>query len=1096
MEESETSNPKPTTKQLHAVEAWGQDVLVTAGAGSGKTRTLVARYLALLERGISPRQMAAITFTEKATREMRNRVRSQVTRRAKESATIEEQILWQNLVSQMDAARIGTIHSLCAEMIRTHPVEAQVDPDFSVLQEGQSAAMKAQAVQDALVWATGEEEIAALFRIFSTSRLSGLLHYTLDHRLDLAPFLEDPQGFNQGWQLAIREIEAFIKRMDVVQAVSNLDSMDERGRLETDAGLNFAEQVYAFLSTWRELKIALADGDLILATQHLFQMRRKHMRMNIGKKDSLAKRELLAIRDAYDECLDPWVGGAKSSDLPPSQEVEQLMQDALVRIRTLVAHTLSSYRASLDAAYSLDFDDLECKALEILKLEDIRNRWQSVLQAVLVDEYQDTNGRQQEIIQSLCEGRPGSLFVVGDARQSIYRFRGADVTVFRRLQEEMREPRGEVVELDLTFRAHPALLGLMDELLAPILGTQDLPDVLFHVPYSSMRSERKSAREGIAAPYVEILCGVGPSAEEARPVAAQVLAQRLIELYAERQIRRWDDVALLFRASTGFQPYEDALESAGIPFVTVAGRGFYDRPEIRDLLNMLRALADPEDDLAMAGCLRSPAFAISDEALYRLRWKGIERRSVWGALGGDLDELSDYDRESAEHAYQVFDSLIPFVDRLSVAELIKKLLDLTDYRAIMAAGHRRLWRNVDKLLQDARTSRIHRVRAFLDYIQTLRDVGVREGEAPAEAEGALQLMTIHRAKGLQFEIVVLADASRNLSGRAQVAYLSPEIGLAVKPDGMETPSLLMNLAQWIDKQESAAEENRLLYVALTRAREKVLISGHISERQSGVSAGGWLKVLFESLEMDLPSVVSQQERWIQHRLHSGDLVAIWVSAQGGEGKSPLRGVIEWPESQAESLYLPLSVVARNRADPELEAEPSRDWRATGVRVHAPAAAIGSMVHEAIRRWISPQDPSMDKLLEHLALQEGLVDPGQRGRAIHESRKFLERFWSDPLWQTISQAEERYHELPYTLSLPQGGMDIGAIDLLYREGECWTIVDFKTDELRDEEALDKAVKQYLPQLMRYKHAVQDLLHTDSQVLICFLDYEGDVKWVEK
>jgi ATP-dependent helicase/nuclease subunit A len=1095
MGESKALNLKLTTKQLHAVEAWGQDVLVTAGAGSGKTRTLVARYMALLERGISPRQMAAITFTEKAAREMRNRVRSQVTQRAKVSTTVEEQIFWGNLVSQMDAARIGTIHSLCAEMIRTHPVEAQVDPDFSVLQEGQSAAMKAQAVQDALVLATGEEETAELFRVFSTSRLSELLHYALDHRLDLAPVLEDPQGFNQGWQLAIREIEAFIERTDVVQAVSTLDSMDERGELEADAGLKFAEQVYVFLSTWRELQIALADRDLILAGQHLFQMRRKHMRMNIGKKDSLAKQELLTIREAYDECLDPWVGGAKSKDLPPNQEVEQLMQDVLVRIRTLVAITLNSYRASLDAVYSLDFDDLECKALEILNLEDIRRRWRSVLQAVLVDEYQDTNSRQQKIIQSLCEGRAGSLFVVGDARQSIYRFRGADVKVFRRLQEEMSEPRGEVVELDLTFRAHPALLRPMDELLAPIIGMQDLPDVLFHVPYSSMRSARKSTREGIAAPYVEILCGVGPSAEEARPVAAQVLAQRLIELYAEGQIHRWDDVALLFRASTGFQSYEDAFESAGIPFVTVAGRGFYDRPEIRDLLNMLRALADPEDDLAMAGCLRSPAFALSDVALYRLRWSGLERRSIWGALGGELDGLSDRDRESARRAHQVLAALIPLVDRLSVAELIKSLMDATDYRAVMAAGHRRLWRNVDKLLQDAHISRIHRVRAFLDYIQTLRDVGVREGEAPAEAEGALQLMTIHRAKGLQFEIVVLADASRISSGRAQVAYLSPEIGLAVKPDGMETSSLLTNLAQWIDKQESAAEENRLLYVALTRAREKVLISGHLSETQSGVSAGGWLKVLFETLGMDLPSIVERQEQWIHHGLPSGDALAIWVSAEGREEKSSLESVVEWPESRAKPLYQPLIVATLDRADPEEEMEPARDWRATGEHVHAPAAAIGRMVHEAIRRWISPQDPSMDKLLEHLALQEGLVDPGQRRRAVHQSRNFLERFWSDPLWERISQAEERYHELPYTLLLPQGGMDIGAIDLLYRDGERWTIVDFKTDELRDEDALDKAVKQYLPQLMRYRNAVRGLLNTDCQMLICFLDYQGQVECVE-
>jgi ATP-dependent helicase/nuclease subunit A len=1094
MGESRKQDLKLTPKQQLAVEAWEHDVLVTAGAGSGKTRTLVARYMALLERGVSPRHIAAITFTEKAAREMRNRVRSQVAQRANWSSTIEDQMHWQNLVSQMDSARIGTIHSLCAEMIRTHPVEAKVDPEFTVLEEGQSAAMKAQAVQDALIWATGEKETAPLFRIFSTSRLSDLLHYTLDHRLDLDLVLADQEGLNRGWQLGIKEIKTFIELRDVSQSVSALDSMDLRGELESDAGLKFAEQIYAVLSNWRDMQTAIADGNLIPAAQYLFQIRRKHMRMNIGKKDSLAKRELLTIRDAYDESLAPWVGGVKSSDLPPSEEVELLMQDALLRLRTLIAHTTNTYRTSLEAAYSLDFDDLESKALEILKREEIRHRWRSVLQAVLVDEYQDTNARQQEIVQCLCEGRPGSLFVVGDARQSIYRFRGADVTVFRRLQEALEKPRGEVVELDLTFRAHPDLLRTLDELLAPILGTQDLPDILYHVPYSSLSSARTSSREGIMPPYVEILCGVGRSAEEARPVAAQILTQRLVELHAEGQIRRWDDVALLFRASTGFQPYEDALEAVGIPFVTVAGRGFYDRPEIRDLLNILRALADLGDDLAMAGCLRSPAFALSDEALYRLRWKGLARRSIWEALNGDLEELLDHDRESAEHARQVLSSLIPLVDRLSVAELIKDLLDRTDYRAVMAAGHSRLWRNVDKLLRDAHTSRTHRVRAFLDYVQTLRDVGVREGEAPAEAEGALQLMTIHRAKGLQFEIVVLADASRISSGRAQVAYLSPEIGLTAKPDGIEASSLITKLAQWIDKRESVAEENRLLYVALTRAREKVLISGHLSEVQSGVSAGGWLKVILETLEVDVNSIADVQDRWLKRELSSGAVLAIWISAKSGEEKYPREGVIEWPESHLKPLYQPLYVPARDRADPEEEAEPTRDWRATGEHVHAPAAAIGRMVHEVIRRWISPQDPSLDNVLEHLALQEGLVDPGQRGRAVRESRKLLERFWTDPIFERIVQAEERHHELPYTLSLPQGGMDIGTIDLLYGDGDSWTIIDFKTDELRDEEALEKAVDEYRPQLMRYKRAANDLLDVSSQAFICFLDVQGAIEWV--
>jgi ATP-dependent helicase/nuclease subunit A len=381
----------------------------------------------------------------------------------------------------------------------------------------------------------------------------------------------------------------------------------------------------------------------------------------------------------------------------------------------------------------------------------------------------------------------------------------------------------------------------------------------------------------------------------------------------------------------------------------------------------------------------------------------------------------------------------------------------------------------------------------LDYVQTLRDVGVREGEASTEAKGAVQLMTIHRAKGLQFEIVVLADASRRLGGRPQIVYLLPETGLTVKPDGLEDASLTTKLAQWMDKQQSEAEEHRLLYVALTRAREKVLISGHLSETQSGLNAGGWLKEFFEMMEVEVALFTDSRDRWIQHKLPSGSSVGIWISAEGMEQRFPVEGKVEWPESDAKPLYQPLPLVWMDQADLEEQTEPTRDWRATGERVHAPAAAIGRMVHEILRRWVAPQNSSVNDLLENLALREGLVDPGQRRRAVHESRKLLERFWGEPLREKIEKAEERHHELPYTFALPNGGMDIGTIDLLYRDREGWVIIDFKTDELRDDEALESAVEEYRPQLLRYVAAVRKLLGTNCQAYICFLDYEGEVEW---
>jgi ATP-dependent exoDNAse (exonuclease V) beta subunit len=274
----------------------------------------------------------------------------------------------------------------------------------------------------------------------------------------------------------------------------------------------------------------------------------------------------------------------------------------------------------------------------------------------------------------------------------------------------------------------------------------------------------------------------------------------------------------------------------------------------------------------------------------------------------------------------------------------------------------------------------------------------------------------------------------------------------------------------------------------------VLISGHLSETQGGLNAGGWLKEFFERMGVDVALFADSQDRWIQHKLPSGTSIGIWVSAESLEQSPPLEGTVEWPESHAKPLYQPLPSVSMDQVDPEEQTEPTRDWRATGERVHAPAAAIGRMVHEVLRRWLAPRDSSMIDLLEHLALREGLVDPGQRRRAVQETRKLIERFWDEPLREAIELAEERRHELPYTFSLPNGGIDIGTIDMLYREGDRWTIVDFKTDELRDEEALDNAVKEYRSQLMRYKSAVRELLGADSQAFICFLDYQGEVEWM--
>jgi len=570
-------------------------------------------------------------------------------------------------------------------------------------------------------------------------------------------------------------------------------------------------------------------------------------------------------------------------------------------------------------------------------------------------------------------------------------------------------------------------------------------------------------------------------------------------------------MALLFRASTAFPIYEDALEAAGIPFVTVAGKGFYDRPEIRDLLNALTALADPSDDLALAGLLRSPAFSLSDADLYHLRFPdGADHPQP---LYQSLREASN---SLFSPAAETITALHALAGRLPVAELLKRFLDLTHYRAILktAGGSQRLGRNVDKLLADAHRSRLVSVNDFLDYVNTLRDVGAREGEAPAEVSGAVQLMTIHKAKGLEFPLVVVADAAyEHRGGSTGTVSLDPERGVMLRVTGGQAwqrhphavswqrhphASVSWQLGALADADREAAEDLRLLYVALTRAKEKVVVSGHAKISASKNDPGrlmlsGWLEKLGEVVGLD----------------------ALRLPTEPLEETQPLNLPPEWAADIAASLHLlleggvlveqqPAPVVTTlvvqplapgpltspllfQPAAPETGAR-DRVWRVImrGAGRSVPAWVVGQLVHEAVRRWTFDE---VEERLRPAALGLGLADEADLSAALREASRLLERFQAHPIFAEIGAASERHHEVPY---LHDG--DAGVIDLLYRTPEGWAIADFKTDELRGEAELQRVLPRYSEQLRRYAAAVMAHLRlpTRPRAQLVFLNLEGAVQ----
>ncbi|MBU0491841.1 MAG: PD-(D/E)XK nuclease family protein, partial [Chloroflexi bacterium] len=628
--------------------------------------------------------------------------------------------------------------------------------------------------------------------------------------------------------------------------------------------------------------------------------------------------------------------------------------------------------------------------------------------------------------------------------------------------------------------------------------------------------------------------------------SSDLLAARLAALVASgAQIERdgqvyplgYGDIAILCRASTSFSAYEDALERAGVPFLTVAGRGFYNRPEVRDVLNALQALADPTDDLALAGLLRSPALALSDAALYRLCEARGDGDSLWDTLRSAGPGLPGDDGPRAARAADLIAKWHGQVGRSPVADVLKAFLDDTGYRAaLIQAGHTQstghaqrpvdcVWaapsqpaasargaRNIAKLLADAHASDIVGVGEFLEYVGGLRDAGAREGEARATAEGAVQIMTVHAAKGLEFPVVVIGDAT--YGGRSHSGVLvDSRLGVLVPlqdEDGARPATY--RLGQAGDADQDAAESDRLCYVAATRARELLIVSGCIGLKQDGTPGklGGWLGQLAgpECLGLSGTCIAHDEAGDRAHRLdlRVGETpVACTVYEPGHEC-----ALAPAPSAPAPRETLPLAVplVAPPwlaPVSPGVEAvddriaerdrlPPQRVWRVVPAvdRPTAPAWVVGSLVHEALAAWRFPGE-GFDRWAAARAREYGLADARLLNDAVTQSRRALARFRQHPLCREMDAADQRLHEVPYS-RLVDGHVESGIIDALYQRDGLWTLVEFKTDRVTAQTDLASwlADRGYPAQVQRYLSAVEHLLGQRPRGILCLLDHAGAVR----
>lgn len=815
-----------TDAQARAIFSEGS-VAISAGAGSGKTRVLAERILNFLARGVRPARIVAVTFTEAAAAELRERVTAVVERRAEaEGGT------WPDLVTELALMQVSTIHGLCGRVAREHPVESGAGLGFTVLDEPEARAWLEEHLTPVLAeLQEGEREV--LLAVPGRVR-----------REVLEALLDDPSSAREALRVA-----AAARRLDPLERASRAwDTV---------------------LPQW-QAAIAALEGAGGPAGDVLEEMRAQTVAL--GRQAPRLGQDLLAVRAALQghsgRIGKGWAAGAKKEvnaalgvikalagrdDLAGTGSEASAAHDrAVLALERLFDHVTRRF-AALKAEQELaTFADLETFADAALAHGHVRAYYARRWTHLLIDEAQDTNPVQWRILSALA-GEGVNLTVVGDEKQSIYAFRRADVGVFRAAQEEVQARAGEVIPMGTSFRTHAALVDVINAVFASLMGGpgEARPTAARFEP---LTADRRSSPRGEDAPCAEVYDIQGEDAAQARAAEARLLATRIQDLlYAgtpvydralgEARPLRLGDVAVLFRARTHLKAYEHALAAAGVPYVVHGGRGLYSRPEVQDAAQLLRVLADPTGDIPLAAFLRGPHVCLTDQGLLDLARLREAGESFWEAVQRSPDPAV---QQAAAWVTQWREASVT----LSASQVLMEADAVTGAALVHAAmpdGARRA-ANLGRfhaLLRSWAQQGIRDVVSVAGQLTRLERLGAEAAEAVSPSPDAVQLMTIHGSKGLEFPVVIVADVLNQGGGPPPRVRFDAAAGVALRLPGAEEDLPDWEALEALAKERDLSEAERVTYVALTRAADRLIL---LAPGNLGAAARG----RFETFASHLP----------------------------------------------------------------------------------------------------------------------------------------------------------------------------------------------------------------------------------------------------
>lgn len=1028
-------------EQIDAIENINCNLAVNAGAGTGKTWVLTERFLYILDHGNLEKNkeiesIVAITFTNKATQEMKDRIRQAIRKRFNEDGK------WKRFYIEMEKANISTIHSFCGNILRDNALQLNLDPSFTILDKEKADRILITTINDILIEELETDEnlfnMMILLKIGNLEKIRDELKsiytkirnggYTIEYVRQKTKSYLDSIDVAEKDEILNDIKEKFIYLMENTRSNSKFNKI--KGQ---DEWIRFSEGTYS-------------KEELLPILEYLYK--------NIGKNTKL-NDTIEELKNSFEKAFSIY------------EKDFSWCYDIVFR---LLGKIDREYMRRKEEISSLDYEDLQFLVLKLLEDESMRKKYQNKYRYIMIDEFQDTNELQKKIFYKLCSKESlldrNNLFIVGDPKQSIYGFRGADLDVFYEVVDDIKRTSSmEVINLNRNFRSVNTVIDFVNEIFSKVMGNKYVP----------LKAENNSKNDK----DVEIIeVDTNDDSKDKNYIESRSIAGRIRELVDNGDFD-YKDFCLLFRSTNDIAVYEDALKEYHIPFYNVSGKDFFKSQEIKDIINALKAISNRYDTIPTVGFLRSPMIGVSDEAIYWLLKN--KESSLYDTLEKDIDYIDEDDKLKIKKAYEILNELIIKKDIYGVSKILKELLEKTLYKQVLQLKDdgRQMILNVEKFVNicnEFDKSSTSSLEDFLNYIEDIKksdEFEMAKAKMYSEDANVVKIMTIHKSKGLEFQVVIIPQMTKKKPNDNGIFVFHKDFGLGLRIF-KNTP--LVNKIKDKIKAKDEEEDERILYVAMTRAKSKLILGW---QGKKGIFKG----MIQDHIDMDKVTYINKQyekpkENEEDKRIHKDLNMPNYKS----KGIPLLKGMKSYKAkiftNYTATQFMDFIQCKRKFYLKYYRKLPIENIKKINIKNGNNSILDGITKGNIVHKFCQYYRKDMDKieLLKQIVKSYG-YSYSQR----IESQ--LDRYIENYLGLYKEDCEEIFSEKEFFLNIGNAYIRgiIDRINIKNGEGE---IIDFKTNKVKD----IKRIKQiYEPQLQLYANALKSIMNINiNRAAIYLLD----------